>query len=149
MFQIYNSLLYHLIWKRLGATHMWNKAFNWAIHHFTDHLVMRQFVSGPPSYCSIHKRVCDRKPILRKGSWAVCGFRTEFFEKRQFFGSSWEIMLFIGKPKGRSMMISNATNPLKESRTNLYWGVRVVHPFVCGWFVISLWCVYKLLVTVS
>jgi len=27
-----------------------------------------------------------------------------------------EIMLFIGKPKGRSMMISNATNPLKESR---------------------------------
>jgi len=32
-----------------------------------------------------------------------------------------EIMLFIGKPKGRSMMISNATNPLKESRKNLYW----------------------------
>jgi hypothetical protein len=31
-----------------------------------------------------------------------------------------EIMLFIGKPKGRSMMISNATNPLKESRKNLY-----------------------------
>ena len=60
-----------------------------------------------------------------------------------------EIMLFIGKPKGRSMMISNATNPLKESRKNLYqWGVRVVHPFVCGWFVILLWCVYKLLVTV-
>ena len=27
-----------------------------------------------------------------------------------------EIMLFIGKPKGRSKMISNATNPLKESR---------------------------------
>jgi len=27
-----------------------------------------------------------------------------------------EIMLFIGKPKGRSRMISNATNPLKESR---------------------------------
>jgi len=26
-----------------------------------------------------------------------------------------EIMLFIGKPKGRSRMISNATNPLKES----------------------------------
>jgi len=25
-----------------------------------------------------------------------------------------EIMLFIGKPMGRSMMISNATNPLKE-----------------------------------
>jgi len=24
-----------------------------------------------------------------------------------------EIMLFIGKPKGRSRMISNATNPLK------------------------------------
>jgi len=31
-----------------------------------------------------------------------------------------EIMLFIGKPKGRSIMISNATNPLKESRKNLY-----------------------------
>jgi len=27
-----------------------------------------------------------------------------------------EIMLFIGKPRGRSIMISNATNPLKESR---------------------------------
>jgi len=27
-----------------------------------------------------------------------------------------EIMVFIGKPKGRSRMISNATNPLKESR---------------------------------
>ena len=25
-------------------------------------------------------------------------------------------MLFIGKPKGRSIMISNATNPFKESR---------------------------------
>jgi len=25
-------------------------------------------------------------------------------------------MLFIGEPKGRSNMISNATNPLKESR---------------------------------
>jgi len=25
-------------------------------------------------------------------------------------------MLFIGKPKGRSEVISNATNPLKESR---------------------------------
>ena len=27
-----------------------------------------------------------------------------------------EIMLFIGKPMGRSIMISNATNPLEESR---------------------------------
>ena len=27
-----------------------------------------------------------------------------------------EIMLFIGNPKGRSRMISNATNPFKESR---------------------------------
>jgi len=36
------------------------------------------------------------------------------------FTSPREIMLFIGKPKGRSMMISNATNPLKESRKNLY-----------------------------
>ena len=29
-----------------------------------DHLVMREFVSGPPSCCSIHKRVRDRKPSL-------------------------------------------------------------------------------------
>ena len=33
-----------------------------------DHLVMREFVSGPPSYRSIHKRVHDRKPSLREGS---------------------------------------------------------------------------------
>ena len=52
-----------------------------------DHLVMRKFVSGPPSYRSIHKRVRDRKPSLRESSCAVCGFRTEFFEKRNFFGS--------------------------------------------------------------
>jgi len=26
------------------------------------------------------------------------------------------MMLFIGKPKGRLIMISNATNPLRESR---------------------------------
>jgi len=52
-----------------------------------DHLVMREFVSGPPSYRSIHRRVCDKTPSLRKSSWAVCGFRTEYFEKRQFFGS--------------------------------------------------------------
>jgi len=53
-----------------------------------DHLVKREFVSGLPSYRFIYERVRDRKPSLRKGSWAVCGFRTEFFEKRQFFGSS-------------------------------------------------------------
>ena len=53
-----------------------------------DHVVMREFVSGPPSYRFIYERVRDRKPSLRKGSWAVCGFRKEFFEKRQFFGSS-------------------------------------------------------------
>ena len=53
-----------------------------------DHLVMREFVSGPPSYRSIYERDRDRKPSLRKGSKAVCGFRTEFFEKRHFFGSS-------------------------------------------------------------
>jgi len=23
----------------------------------------------------------------------------------------------------------------KNLEKNLYWGVRVVHPFVCGWFV--------------
>ena len=49
-----------------------------------DHLVMREFVSGPPSYRFIYERVRDRKPSLRKGSWAVCRFRTEFFEKRRF-----------------------------------------------------------------
>jgi len=31
-----------------------------------------------------------------------------------------EIMLFIGIPMGRSIMISNATNPLKELEKNLY-----------------------------
>jgi len=34
-----------------------------------DHLVMREFVSGPPSYRFIYERVRDRKPSLRKGSW--------------------------------------------------------------------------------
>ena len=33
-----------------------------------DHLVMREFVSGPPSYRFIDERVRDRKPSLRKGS---------------------------------------------------------------------------------
>ena len=33
-----------------------------------DHLVMREFVSGPPSYPFIYERVRDRKPSLRKGS---------------------------------------------------------------------------------
>jgi len=46
---------------------------------------MREFVSGPLSYRSIHKRVRDRKPSLGEGSWAVWGFRAEFFEKRHFF----------------------------------------------------------------
>jgi len=56
-----------------------------------DHLVMREFVSGPPIYRCIHKTVRDRKPSLRESWWAVCGFRTEFFEKRQFF---WSCFLF-------------------------------------------------------
>ena len=33
-----------------------------------DHLVMREFVSGPPSYRFIYERVRVRKPSLRKGS---------------------------------------------------------------------------------
>jgi len=33
-----------------------------------DHLVMREFVSGPPSYRFIYERVRDRKPSLRTGS---------------------------------------------------------------------------------
>ena len=32
------------------------------------HLVMREFVSAPPSYRFIYERVGDRKPSLRKGS---------------------------------------------------------------------------------
>jgi len=54
-----------------------------------NHLVLTEFVSGPPSYSSIHKRVGDRKPShdLRESWWAVCGFRTEFFQGRQIFGS--------------------------------------------------------------
>ena len=50
-----------------------------------DHLVMREFVSRPPS--CMHRRVRDRKPRIRESSWAFCGSRTEFFEKRQFLGS--------------------------------------------------------------
>jgi len=63
-----------------------------------DHLVMREFVSGPPSYRSIYGRVRDRKPSLREGSRAVCGFRTEFFEKQlkgHFFGSSFSFKLRV------------------------------------------------------
>ena len=60
-----------------------------------DHLVMRELVSGPPSYRFIYERVRDKKPSLRKGSWAVCGFRTEFFEKRQFFGSSFSFYCYF------------------------------------------------------
>ena len=37
-----------------------------------DNLVTREFVSRPPSYRSIHKRVRDRKPFLRESSWPVC-----------------------------------------------------------------------------
>jgi len=33
-----------------------------------NHLVMREFVSGPPSYRSIHKRIRDRKPSLKESS---------------------------------------------------------------------------------
>ena len=55
-----------------------------------DHLVMREFVSGPPIYRSIQQRARDRKPSLKESSWTFssCGFRTEFFEKRPFFGSN-------------------------------------------------------------
>ena len=52
-----------------------------------DHLVMREFVSRLPSYRSRHKRVRVRTPSHVESSWAVCRFRTEFFEKRQFLGS--------------------------------------------------------------
>ena len=41
-------------------------------------------MSRPPSYLSRHNRARDRKPSLRESSWAVCGLRTEFFEKRHF-----------------------------------------------------------------
>ena len=33
-----------------------------------DHLVNREFVSGQPSYRSIHKKVRNRKPSLRESS---------------------------------------------------------------------------------
>jgi len=60
-----------------------------------DHLVMRKFVSGPPSYRFIHKRVGDRKPSLRESLCAVFGFRAEFIEKRNFFGSSFSFKLRV------------------------------------------------------
>ena len=74
--------------KRLQSCHLWKFHNIRSDTPLIDHLVMREFVSGPPSYRFIYERVRERKPSLRKGSWAVCGFRTEFFEKRQFFGSS-------------------------------------------------------------
>ena len=52
-----------------------------------DHLVMREFVSGPPSYRFIYEGVCERKPSLRTGSWAVCGFRTESLRNDNFLGA--------------------------------------------------------------
>ena len=42
-------------------------------------------------------------------------------------------MLFIGKPKGRSRMISNATNPLKESRKE-----SLLRCAICVWLVCDL-----------
>jgi len=49
-----------------------------------------------------------------------------------------EIMLFIGKkPKGRSIMISNATNPLKESRKESLVGCAGCTS-VCVWLVCDL-----------
>ena len=33
-----------------------------------DHLVMREFVNGPPSYRFIYEGVRERKPSLRTGS---------------------------------------------------------------------------------
>ena len=46
-------------------------------------------------------------------------------------------MLFIGKPKGRSEMISNATNPLKKSRKESL--LRCVgSTSICVWLVCDL-----------
>jgi len=48
-----------------------------------------------------------------------------------------EIMLFIGKPKGRSRMISNATNPLRESRKESI--LRCAgSTYICEWLVYDL-----------
>jgi len=49
-----------------------------------------------------------------------------------------EIMLFVGKPMGRSILISNATNPLKESRKESLLRCAGSTSIVCGRFVISL-----------
>ena len=87
-----------------------------------DHLVMREFVSGPPSYRFIYERVRDRKPSLRKDSWAVCGFRTEFFEKRQFFGSSFSFKFRVFEenspfvdPDQQMVRFSSNTRNLNEN----------------------------------
>ena len=37
-----------------------------------EHLILPEFVSGPLSYRSRHRRVCDRKPSLRERLWTVC-----------------------------------------------------------------------------
>jgi len=49
-------------------------------------------------------------------------------------------MLFIGKkPKGRSIMISNATNPLKESRKESLLGCAgYTSIMICVWLVCDL-----------
>jgi len=48
-----------------------------------------------------------------------------------------EIILFIGKPKGRSMMISNATNPLRESRKESLL-MCAGSTSICEWFICDL-----------
>jgi len=56
-----------------------------------DYSVMGEFVSGQPSYRFIYEKVRDRKPSLSEDLWAVCGFRTELYEKQPLFGSSFSM----------------------------------------------------------
>jgi len=82
-----------------------------------DHLVLTEFVSGPPSYSSIHKRVGDRKPShdLRESWWAVCGFRTEFFQGRQIFGSWFLFKYWVFGEHSPFVEIQNQTSHVYSS----------------------------------
>jgi len=58
-----------------------NKTEVWTIHHSSTTL---SWESSWADRLSTAPYTRDRKPSLRESSWAVCGFRTEFFSERQF-----------------------------------------------------------------
>jgi len=65
------------------------------------------------NHFSIFNGMCTHRVVV---GFQYIYAHTAAFGKSVFESRDREMMLFIVKPKGRSMMISNATNPLKESR---------------------------------